>query len=107
LKLAGGYIDPFGILKMILCPFLDPDHKEFGGLMKKMKDDWGCKDFPSFPDLDFPSPDNCPPHALTSCIDLKEEFNEYIPSYFESKIVSGREEKEEIRRKEREAQEDD
>jgi hypothetical protein len=88
LQLAGTIIDPFGILRMILCPFLDEDHPQYGGMMKALKKKWECKDLPSLPELEWPPyPDNCPPFPDTSCRDLDADYGEPIPTYSSVKVT--------------------
>jgi hypothetical protein len=72
---------------MILCPFLDEEHPQYGGMMKALKKKWECKDLPSLPELDWPAPDNCPPFPDTSCRDLDADYGEPIPDYSSVKVV--------------------
>ena len=79
LQLAGSMIDPFGLLKIILCPVI-PTDGTFGGMGNKLKKAWECPDFPPLPAWPEFSDNSCDPTANK---EVDEACRVEIPEYFQ------------------------
>ena len=78
LQLAGSMLDPFGLMKLILCPVI-PTDGTFGGLGNRIKKEWDCPDFPSLPPWPEFDDNSCDP---TSNKEIDEECKVEVPDYF-------------------------
>ena len=69
LQIAGAAIDPFGLLKLILCPLIKTDGT-FGGMANNIKKAWDCPEFPDMPP--WPEFDDNPCDPSTEAGDICE-----------------------------------
>jgi len=72
-NILGSAIDPFGLLKLVLCPLI-PTEGEFGGFGRTIKKEWDCLTLPPFPQLpSSDSPTACKTGGLSpECLNVPQ-----------------------------------
>jgi hypothetical protein len=73
INILGSAIDPFGLLKLVLCPLI-PTEGDFGGFGRTIKKEWDCLTLPPFPQLpSSDSPTACKPGGLSpECLNVPQ-----------------------------------